>query len=110
MANTLVGSAIAIVSVAPERDSGRIWYLRAVSAGMILMIAGIHLEVLEVDRRHAVLAREQAGDLLVADVAEGHEGLAELPAVHLLVAERLLELLRSDHVLLEQQLAELDGH
>ena len=40
MANTFVGSAIAIVSVAPDRDSGRIWYLRDVSAGMILMIAG----------------------------------------------------------------------
>jgi hypothetical protein len=40
MANTFVGSAMAIVSVAPERDSGRIWYFRAVSAGMILMIAG----------------------------------------------------------------------
>ena len=38
MANTFVGSAMAMVRVAPERD--RIWYLRAVSAGMILMMAG----------------------------------------------------------------------
>ena len=40
MAKTLVGSTMAIVSVAPERESGRTWYFRAVSAGMILMIAG----------------------------------------------------------------------
>ena len=40
MANTFVGSAMAIVSVAPDRESGRTWYLRAVSAGMILMMAG----------------------------------------------------------------------
>ncbi len=40
MANTLVGSAMAIVSTAPERESGSTWYFRAVSAGMILMIVG----------------------------------------------------------------------
>ncbi len=40
MAKTLVGSAIAIVRVAPERESGSTWYFLAVSAGMILMIAG----------------------------------------------------------------------
>ena len=40
MANTLVGSVIAIVSVAPARLSGMIWYFCAVSAGMSLMTAG----------------------------------------------------------------------
>ena len=40
MAKTFVGSAMAIVSTAPERESGSTWYFRAVSAGMILMIAG----------------------------------------------------------------------
>ena len=40
MANTLVGSAMAIVSVALERESGSTWYFRAVSAGMILMMPG----------------------------------------------------------------------
>jgi len=34
MANTLVGSVIAIVSVAPARLSGTIWYFCAVSGGM----------------------------------------------------------------------------
>ena len=37
MAKTFVGSVIAIVSVAPERLSGTIWYFCAVSGGMSLM-------------------------------------------------------------------------
>ena len=40
IAKTLVGSVIAIVSVLPERLSGMIWYFRAVSAGMSLMMVG----------------------------------------------------------------------
>ncbi len=40
IAKTLVGSVIAIVSVAPARLSGTIWYFWAVSAGMSLMTAG----------------------------------------------------------------------
>ena len=40
IAKTLVGSVIAIVSVAPARLSGTIEYLRAVSAGTSLMMAG----------------------------------------------------------------------
>ncbi len=40
MANTLVGSVIAIVSVAPDRESGMIWYFCAVSAGTSLMTLG----------------------------------------------------------------------
>ena len=38
------------------------------------------------------------------------EGLAQLAPVHLLMAEGLLKLLRRDHVFLQQQLTELDGH
>ena len=37
IAKTLVGSVIAIVSVAPARLSGTIWYFCAVSAGISLM-------------------------------------------------------------------------
>ncbi len=40
MAKTLVGSVIAIVSVAPERESGTIWYFCAVSAGTSLTTPG----------------------------------------------------------------------
>ena len=40
IAKTLVGSVIAIVSVAPARLSGTIWYLCAVSGGISLMTAG----------------------------------------------------------------------
>jgi hypothetical protein len=41
IANTLVGSVIAIVNVAPARLRGTIWYLRTVSAGTSLMTAGL---------------------------------------------------------------------
>jgi hypothetical protein len=70
----------------------------------------IDLEVVEVDRGHAVLAGEEAGDLLVLHEAEGDKRLAELAPVHLLMVEGVLKLLRSDHVLLQQQLTKSDGH
>ncbi len=71
---------------------------------------GVHLEVVEVDRRDAVLPRQQARDLLVLDEPQADEGLAELAPAHLLVVQRVLELLRGNHVLLQQQLSEFDGH
>ena len=40
IAKTFVGSVIAIVSDAPERLSGMIWYFCAVSAGTSLTTAG----------------------------------------------------------------------
>ena len=110
MAKTLVGSVIAIVSVAPARLSGTIWYFCAVSAGISLMTAGIDLELREVDRRDAVLLAEQRGDLLVLDEAQLDEVVAELPPVGLLVVQGLLQLLRGDALLLEKELADSDGH
>ena len=59
MANTLVGSVIAIVSVAPERLSGTIWYFWTVSDGISLMTAASISNCDEVDRGHAVLLAEQ---------------------------------------------------
>jgi hypothetical protein len=78
IAKTLVGSVIAIVSVLPERLSGMIWYLRAVS----------------------VLLAQQRGDLLVLDEPHLDEVVAELPAVRLLLAQGLLKLLGGDQLLL----------
>jgi hypothetical protein len=43
-------------------------------------------------------------------IDERDEGLAQLAAAHFLVIERFLELLRSHHVLLQQQLSEFDWH
>ena len=40
MANTFVGSVMAIVSVAPTRLSGTIWYFCAVSRGISLTTVG----------------------------------------------------------------------
>ena len=110
MANTFVGSVMAIVSVAPARLSGTIWYFCAVSVGMSLMIAGIDLELREVDGRHAVLLGEQRGDLLVLDEPELDEVEPELAPVGLLIAQRLLQLGRRNALFLEQQLTNADGH
>ena len=110
MAKTLVGSVIAIVSVAPARVSGMIWYFCAVSAGTSLMTAGSISNCVERDRGHAVLLAEQRRDLLVLDVAELDQVEAELPPVLALIVQRLLELLRRDALLLEKQLADAYGH
>ena len=110
MANTLVGSVIAIVSVAPARLSGTIWYLRAVSAGTSLMTAGIDLELVQRDRGHAVLLRQQRGDLLVFHIPQLDEVGAELAAVLALVVQRLLELFRRDALLFEKQLTNANWH
>ncbi len=110
IAKTLVGSVIAIVSVAPARDSGTIWYLCAVSAGISLMTAAIDLELREVDRRHAVLLAQQRRDLVVLDDAQLDEVVAELPPVGLLMVQGLLELVWRDAFLLQQELANADGH
>ena len=110
MAKTFVGSVIAIVSVAPARLSGTIWYLCAVSDGNQLDDAGVDLELREVDRRNAVLLAEERGDLLVLDEAELDEIEAELAAIGLLIVQRLLQLGRRNALLFEQKLANTDGH
>ena len=110
MANTLVGSVIAIVSVAPDRESGMIWYFCAVSAGTSLMTAGVDLELADRDRGDAELLAEERGDLGFLDEAERDQREAELAALLPLLGQRLLELLRGDALLFEKQVAESDGH
>ena len=93
MANTLVGSVIAIVSVAPDRESGMIWYLLRGLGRDQLDDRRVDLELVEVDGGDAVLLAEQRGDLVVLDEAELDQNQAELPPVGLLVGQRFLELL-----------------
>ena len=110
MANTFVGSVIAIVSVAPDRESGMIWYFCAVSAGTSLTTVGIDVELPEGDRRHAVLLAQESGDLVVFDEPELDQIEAELPPVLALIVQRLLELLRRDALLFEKQLSDSNRH
>jgi hypothetical protein len=105
----LVGSVIAIVSVAPARLSGRSGTC-ARSPRDQLDDRRIDLELRQVDRGHAVLLREQSGDLLVLDEAQFDEIVAELAAAGFLVVQRLLQLRRSDALLFQQQLADADWH
>ena len=110
MAKTLVGSVIAIVSVAPdaaERDD--LVLLRGLG-GNQLDDGRVDLELREVDRGNAVLLAEERGDLLVLDEAELDQVVAELPPVGLLMVQGLLELVRSDALLFEKQFADANGH
>ena len=64
----------------------------------------------QVDRGHAVLLAEQRRDLFVGHETELDEIQAQLPAVGLLIVERLLQLRRSDALFLQKQVADADGH
>ena len=64
----------------------------------------------QVDRGHAVLLAEQRRDFFVGHETELDEIQAQLPAVGLLIVERLLQLRRSDALFLQKQVADADGH
>ena len=110
IAKTLVGSVIAMVSVAPERLSGTIWYLCAVSAGISLTTGGVDVELGEIDGGDAVLLAEKGGDFLVLHEAHLDQVVAELSPAGLLMVQGLLQLLRGDAFLLQEELANADGH
>jgi len=75
MANTLSGSAIAIVKVAPERDKADLYC--GPSRGDDLTMPG-PLEMLELIEGRRT-AGQEARDLLVADVAQETKALPSLP-------------------------------
>ena len=72
--------------------------------------AGVDFELREVDRRDAVLLAEERGDLLVLDEPQLDQVEAELPAIGLLIAQRVLQLGRRNPLFFQQQLAYADGH
>ena len=110
MANTFVGSVIAIVSVAPDRESGMIWYFWEVSAGTSLTTAGSTSKLPSAIDGTPVLLAEQRRDLVVFDVSELDQIEAELPPVLALIVQRLLELLGRDALLLEKQFSDSNRH
>ncbi len=67
---------------------------------------GVDLVLVEVDRRDAVLLTEEVGDLVVADVAELRERVAEVLARLLLLVLRLTKLRERDELLADEELAE----
>src|SRR5579883_2327392 len=89
MAKTLVGSTMAMVSEAPTRLSGRIYF-----------------EIGEIDRRHAVLAREEIGHVFVGQQAQLHQGRAQATVGLLLDLGSLCQLLGGDHLLLYEKVAQ----
>jgi hypothetical protein len=70
----------------------------------------VNLELGEIDCGDAVLLAEEGGDLLVLDEPHLDEVVAKLAPIGLLLRQRLLKLLGRDQFLLEQELANSDGH
>jgi hypothetical protein len=71
---------------------------------------GVDIELGQGNRRHAVLLRQQRGDLLVLDVSELHEVGAELAAIRALIVQGFLELFRRNALLLEKQFPNANRH
>ncbi len=92
MALMFVGSAIATMSALPVRETGMTLCRSHGSLGTSFRISGVDLVLLEVDRRDAVLLGEEAGDLVVADVPELGERVAQVLARLLLLLLRLPQL------------------
>ena len=110
IAKTLVGSVIAIVSVAPGAAQRNDLILLGGVGGNELDDRRVDLELREVDGGDAVLLAEERGDLLVLDEAHLDEVVAELAPIGLLMVQGLLELLRGDPLLLQEEFANADGH
>src|SRR5919199_1322345 len=66
----------------------------------------VDLELREVHRRHAELARQHPGEIELLQEAHLHQVVPEAAAVLLLLDERLLELLDGDEPLLEEELSQ----
>src|SRR5262249_40488324 len=69
----------------------------------------VDLEVLQVDRRNAVLLAEEVGELVLLDRSDLDQGRADAGAVLLLLLLRLAQLLDGDEVLPDEQFTESAG-
>ena len=94
------------MSELPARETGMTLCFSHCSLRDELQDLGVDLVLLEVDRRDAVLLREEVRDLVVADVAELRERVAEVLARALLLVLRLPELRERDQLLADEELAE----
>ncbi len=71
---------------------------------------GIDFVKLQIDGRNAVLAGKHRGDVVVADEPELHQAGSQPAAALLLVFERLLQLIRGDQAVLNQNFAKSRRH
>ena len=84
------------MSELPVRETGMTWCFSHCSFGDELQDLGVDLVLLEVDRRDAVLLREEVRDLVVGDVAELGEREAEVAAGPLLLLLGVREAAQSE--------------
>ena len=106
MALRFVGSAIATMSELPVRETGMTLCFSHSSFGTSFSDLGVDLVLLEVDRRDAVLLREEVGDLVVADVPELGERVAEVRRPTSAARPGLPELREGDELLADEELAQ----
>ena len=107
MAKMFDGSAVARISVEPARFTGTTVCLSATSSGISCDHGRIDLEVVEVDRRHAVLLGDEVGELVLLEEAELRDLCAEAPALEVWASvTRLPQLLLGEKILLDEELAD----
>src|SRR5215472_11433392 len=71
---------------------------------------GIDFVILQVDRGYAVLAREHAGDVVIADEAHSGQAASQFAPIGALELESFLELVLCDETFFYQYFAKTDGH
>src|SRR5581483_1437609 len=70
----------------------------------------IDLEVRKIDCGHAILSREEIGDILIAEEVELHQGAAQATVLFLLNFDRLLKLFWGDDLLFNEKVAQSLRH
>ena len=109
-AKTLVGSDIASVSVPPIRLTGSTSYFFAMCDGHQPVCLAVDVQIGQGDGGDAVLAGEEADQLLFADEAQANEDRAELVRLALLLGQGLTQLLFLDEPLGDEEVAEATDH
>ena len=102
----LEGSAVARINVEPARLTGTTVCLSATSSGDQLDHHRVDLELVEVDRRNAVLLRDEVGELVLVQVAQGGDLGTEASALVTGLILRLTQLLGRELARFDQQLAD----
>ena len=100
------GSEVARISVEPARLTGTTVCLSATSSRDQGDDLGVDLKVVEIDRRHAVLLRDEVGQLPLVHEAEFGDLGAETASLGARLIARLSELVLGQQVLSDEKLTD----
>ena len=111
MAWRFVGSAIATISDEPARETGMIWCLSHTSRETSFSTSGSISYSSRLTAGTRYCGARKFGDLLVGDVAQLGERVAEVRALASLLLLGLTELLKADQLFADEQLTDaIAGH